>query len=70
MTVRFDDIFNGADGTITNKHEKDLHDYHRIRCFTQTFPEKKRTNDIHVAKRKTSVYEANCPNDDLWIKTT
>ena len=55
MTVRFVDIFNGADGTITNKHEKDFHDYHWIRCFTQTFPEQERTNDIGLAKRKTSV---------------
>ena len=40
ISVGLDDICNGADGTITNKHEKDFHDHHWILCFTQLFESK------------------------------
>ena len=40
MSVRLDDMCNGADGTTTNKHEKDFHDHHRILSFKQVFESK------------------------------
>ena len=52
MSVRFDDIFNGANGTITNKHEKDFHDHHRIRCFTQLFQNKSERMTLVWRKEK------------------
>ena len=40
MSVGLDDICNNADGTITNKHEKDFHHHHQILYFTQVFGSK------------------------------
>ena len=53
MSVGLNDIYNSADGTITNKHEKDFHDHHQILCFTQLFESK--SERMTLVERK-----ANC----------